>query len=183
MLMRRRFRVVTTVLAAALVAFATVPAASANAAVNARTVPATSANAAVNTRTVPVSGTVDGAGGTFVGTFTATQFVAENKQLMAVGTLAGTLTDPSGDRMVSPVPAAFPVTAAQATCTILDLLLGGIDLNLLGVVVHLNPIHLDVGAEPGGLIGTLLCLIAGLLGGGAPLTAAADPLNQLLPLL
>lgn len=172
--MRLKLRVLVTVLTGSLVALTAFSAGPANA-----------ADTAVDTRTLPIAGAVDDPGGAFAGAFTITEFAAHNDQVMAVGTIDGTLTDATGNSVgtVSGLPAAFPVTAAQATCTILDLNIGPVDLNVLGVVVHLNAIHLNVGAEPRGLIGTLLCLIAGLLGGGAPLTAAVEPLNRLLPLL
>ncbi|GAB3191293.1 hypothetical protein GCM10027261_00710 [Geodermatophilus arenarius] len=52
-------------------------------------------------------------------------------------------------------------------CPILDLNLGPLDLNLLGLHVHLNEVVLDVEAipGPGNLLGNLLCAIAGLLDG------------------
>jgi hypothetical protein len=53
------------------------------------------------------------------------------------------------------------------TCPILHLDLGPLDLNLLGLHVHLNEVVLDVEAIPGAgnLLGNLLCAIAGLLDG------------------
>jgi hypothetical protein len=52
-----------------------------------------------------------------------------------------------------------------ATCTVLDLTLGPLDLNLLGLMVHLSQVHLMITADPnGGLLGSLLCSLAG----GAP---------------
>jgi hypothetical protein len=172
--MRPKLRVLATVLAGSLVALTAFSAGPANA-----------AGTVVDTRTLPVTGAVDDAGGTFAGTFALTKFAAENDQLMAIGKLDGTLTDATGNTVatVSNIPATFPVTAAQATCTVLDLNLGGVDLNVLGLLVHLDPVHLNISADEGSLIGTLLCLIAGVLGGVAPSTAAVDPLNQLLPLL
>ncbi|MGY1738441.1 hypothetical protein [Geodermatophilus sp. SYSU D00684] len=52
-------------------------------------------------------------------------------------------------------------------CPILDLTLGPLDLNLLGLHVHLNEVVLDIEAipGPGNLLGNLLCAIAGLLDG------------------
>jgi hypothetical protein len=52
-------------------------------------------------------------------------------------------------------------------CPILHLELGPLDLNLLGLRVHLNQVVLDVTAipGPGNLLGNLLCAIAGLLDG------------------
>jgi hypothetical protein len=58
-------------------------------------------------------------------------------------------------------------TPPPATCPILHLDLGPLDLNLLGLHVHLNEVVLDVEAipGPGNLLGNLLCAIAGLLDG------------------
>jgi hypothetical protein len=52
--------------------------------------------------------------------------------------------------------------AAQAgTCTILNLVLGPIDLRLLGLRVHLNRVRLLITANPaGGILGSLLCGLA-----------------------
>ena len=52
--------------------------------------------------------------------------------------------------------------SAQAVCTVLDLTLAPLDLNLLGLMVHLSQVHLLVTADPaGGLLGSLLCSLAG----------------------
>ena len=68
------------------------------------------------------------------------------------------------------------------TCPILHLDLGPLDLNLLGLHVHLNEVVLDVEAIPGAgnLLGNLLCGIAGLLDGGGLLSQLSTLLNQLL---
>lgn len=58
---------------------------------------------------------------------------------------------------------------AAAVCTVLDLTLGPLDLNLLGLMVHLgggasgtDPLHLTITADPTkGLLGSLLCSLAG----------------------
>ena len=51
---------------------------------------------------------------------------------------------------------------AAATCTVLDLVLGPLDLNLLGLLVHLDQVHLTITADPTkGLLGSLLCSLAG----------------------
>ena len=47
-------------------------------------------------------------------------------------------------------------------CQILDLTLGPLDRNLLGLLIHLDPIHLRITAERGaGILGDLLCGLAG----------------------
>ena len=75
--------------------------------------------------------------------------------------------------------------AAQLSCQILRLSIGAIDLNLLGLTVHLNPVLLIINAVPGpgNLLGNLLCAIVNLLNGGGPLGPIAALLNQLLALL
>ena len=148
--------------------------------------PANAATSATNTKTVPVAGTIVG-GGTFSGTFTITKFAVQNNQVVAVGKLSGTLYDAAGNVIgtVTNVPATFPVTFGQHSCTILELTLGPLDLNLLGLMVHLDQVHLTITAEPGpgNLLGNLLCQIAGLLDNGASLHAVVDKLNQVLKLL
>jgi hypothetical protein len=66
-------------------------------------------------------------------------------------------------------------------CNILHLVLGPLDLNLLGLVVHLDKVVLDITAVPGAgnLLGNLLCAVAGLLDGG-PLAGLLGQLNSLL---
>ena len=56
-------------------------------------------------------------------------------------------------------------------CSIVDLLLGPLHLELLGLIVDLNQIHLQITADPnGGILGNLLCSIA-----PPPTTAAVTP--------
>jgi hypothetical protein len=76
----------------------------------------------------------------------------------------------------------------QPTCEILDLDIGAIHLDLLGLVVDLAPIHLDIVAESGSgnLLGNLLCALAGLLNGpnlGGLLGAIQDLLEQINAIL
>ena len=75
--------------------------------------------------------------------------------------------------------------AVQTSCQILNLSIGAIDLNLLGLTVHLNPVLLIVSAVPGAgaLLGNLLCAITNLLNGVGSLIQLAQLLNQLLALL
>jgi hypothetical protein len=49
-----------------------------------------------------------------------------------------------------------------AICPVLDLTLGPVDLNLLGLLVHLDTVHLTINADSnGGVLGSLLCSLAG----------------------
>ena len=81
--------------------------------------------------------------------------------------------------------AARSAPVPQASCQILRLSIGAIDLNLLGLTVHLNPVLLVITAVPGpgNLLGNLLCAIANLLNGGGPLAQIVALLNQILALL
>jgi len=58
-----------------------------------------------------------------------------------------------------PVSGTKTAAAAQAaTCQVLDLVLGPIELNLLGLMVNLNQVHLSITADPtGGVLGSLFC--------------------------
>jgi len=135
---------------------------------------------------VPISGTVNSATGSLTGTLRVTRFTTQNGVLTAVGTLTATVLDASGNIVRTIIqPVAVPVTAATASCPILHLELGPLDLNLLGLAVHLDRIVLDITAQPGpgNLLGNLLCQIAGLLNTGGLTTALTNLLNQLLAAL
>jgi hypothetical protein len=135
---------------------------------------------------LPITGTLQ-QGGTFEGTFTLLQFVNDNGKVVAVGTVSGVAKDLSGTVLASGLQTvalpfsttgAAAVTAAavpgiaQAACPILNLVLGPLDLNLLGLTVHLNQVVLNITAVPGAgnLLGNLLCAVAGLLDQPGPLT-------------
>jgi len=139
--------------------------------------------------TQPITGTFTdalGGTGTFDGTFTVERFTGRGGTLNAVGTLAGTLTDSLGN-VIGTVEqqVSLPVGAAQASCEILELTLGPLDLNLLGLEVHLDEVHLLIEAVPGpgNLLGNLLCAIAGLLDGGLNLNVLTGLLNAIVNLL
>ena len=128
---------------------------------------------------IPVTGTTAD-GGTFAGTVKPTQFVAQGRQVVLKGLVSGTVKNAGGGTVgtVSNSPAALPVALPTGICPILHLTLGPLDLNLLGLTVHLNQVVLDITAisGPGNLLGNLLCAIAGLLNG----TGTLAQLNQLL---
>ena len=133
---------------------------------------------------VPVAGTTS-KGGKFTGTFAIQRFSVVNNQIVAVGTLTGTIQNAVGNvigtilRTISMI-----VTFGGASCDILHLELGPLDLNLLGLQVHLDKIVLDIDADPtGGLLGSLLCAVANLLNAGGPLADIVNLLNQILVLL
>jgi hypothetical protein len=135
--------------------------------------------------TVPISGTLQDGTGAVAGTFTIDRFANQGGDVVAVGTFAGTITDGAGNVTSGSQAVALPVTA-QATCDILHLELGPLDLNLLGLMVHLDQVVLDISAQqgPGNLLGNLLCAVAGLLDPGpSPVNAIVALLNQILGIL
>jgi hypothetical protein len=130
---------------------------------------------------VPVTGTATG--GTFAGAYTITQFKTVNGALYAVGTLTGTVTDSTGTvvNTLTNVPVTIPASAAGGSCSILDLTLGPLHLDLLGLVVDLNQVHLTITAQQGSgnLLGNLLCDVANLLNSNST-TGLSGLLNQIL---
>jgi hypothetical protein len=140
---------------------------------------------------IPVHGKVLNENGKRVGTFTGkvTDLEASvvktthGKVLKLSGHLDGTVVRDGTASTSATVSKNFTTTSkAIAACDILNLDIGAIHLNLLGLVVDLAPIHLDVTAVPGAgnLLGNLLCAVAGLLD---PSSALANFINGLLSLL
>lgn len=156
-------------------------------------------------RRIPLSGSASD-GRAFTGTldidsFTVAPDASGVDALWAVGTVSGALT---GDGRRQPVPRtqvqvpaslATPMTAATASdqmaatavsCPILNLTLGPLNLNLLGLVVNIpNPIVLNITAVPGAgnLLGNLLCAVANLLNGSQTLGQIAALLSAIVALL
>lgn len=128
--------------------------------------------------------------GTFNGTFTVKWFGVENGALVASGVLSGTLIDENGVftsiYRTATIPVSLPTVKVPGgeVCDILHLELGPLDLDLLGLVVHLDKIVLDIDAVPGSgnLLGNLLCQIVGLLD-GSNLDKLAMLLNKLIGVL
>jgi len=155
-------------------------------------------------KNIPVSGTLSN-GGTFNGKVSITQFgYDQTAGLWVSGVLKGTATTADGvqhqdiSQSFSQVHATLTSGAsaashtymassvvAQAACDILNLDIGAIHLDLLGLVVDLSPIHLDITAVSGAgnLLGNLLCAVAGLLDPNGFLTDLINNLTALLNLL
>jgi len=141
-------------------------------------------NTASKSVSVPIAQTIPGVGA-FAGQFVVNSVKVVNGEMQALGTLTGRITDPVTGALIGTVAtsAAAPVAAA-GTCDILHLTLGPLDLNLLGLVVHLDQVKLDITAQQnGGLLGSLLCSVANLLNGGGTLSQITAALNQLLAAL
>jgi hypothetical protein len=146
---------------------------------------------------VPVAGSAPS--GTFNGTFRITRFVNSGGQIFAQGVLTGigtraadgvsesivrTVSTPVTSIGGTPSTVAAGAISTQAVCDVLNLVLGPLHLDLLGLVVDLNQVVLDITAESGqgNLLGNLLCAITGLLDGGNT-NAIATALNQVLGIL
>lgn len=110
--------------------------------------------------------------GTLNVTYKIRKFVRQGTRLFAYGTTTGRYVATSGasatQRRAFKAPARFvrvgrQLAAAPSTeiCPILDLTLDQLDLDLLGLVVHLDKVHLTLKGDPqGGLLGSLLCSLA-----------------------
>jgi hypothetical protein len=140
--------------------------------------------------------------GSFAGTATVTQLYEDGAGgILADILLSGDAFDSEGNLLYTLVnePLQAPMGLSQGgsatslegarafaqggSCDILNLTLGPIDLNLLGLVVQTNVIQIDIIAQrgPGNLLGNLLCAVAGLLdGGGGGLQGLLRQINRLL---
>jgi hypothetical protein len=120
----------------------------------------------------------------FTGTLAITDFAVQGNQIVAVGTLSGILQGVG--RVVTQITLPVALSSPAAACDILHLELGPLDVDLLGLVIHLDRIVLDIDAQPGpgNLLGNLLCAITGLLDAPSPnLNQIVRLLQQLLALL
>jgi hypothetical protein len=112
-----------------------------------------------------------------------TNVAVQDGQLVATGTLGGhTFTTPVTLSIADAAPAAGAAAAAVAApaVPILDLTLGPIHLDLLGLKVDTSKICLDIAAQPGSgnLLGNLLSGVANLLNQGTPLGTILGGLGQ-----
>jgi hypothetical protein len=139
------------------------------------------------TQVVPITATAKN-GKTFKGKFAIQKFVRRGGKLFAQGKMTGRFRGTKVSRTVR-VPAKLANGAQTAqlpptpgACQVLNLVLGPIDLNLLGLRVRTNQINLLIEAVPGAgnLLGNLLCGITGILD---PNTLANTPLGQLTQIL
>ena len=121
--------------------------------------------------------------GSLIGTATTADGVAHKDISQSFSQVHATLT--SGASAASSSGASAFAVNQQGSCSILDLDIGAIHLDLLGLVVDLAPIHLDITAisGAGNLLGNLLCAVAGLLDPNGFLTDLIGTLTQLLDLL
>ena len=149
--------------------------------------------------TMPVQG-MSKNGKQFNGTYGIYNFVVKNGKVWSVGTLKGKIKNRHVTRGNVMMPATLTgADGAQtsADCTVLHLVLGPVNLNLLGLKVTLGggaqmnqPIVLDITAQQGGgLLGDLLCGITNALNPnvlgqlGTQLQQLASTLNSIVSLL
>lgn len=165
--------------------------------------PALAQNPNRNRLEVPITGVAQGVGN-FAGTFAVSRFAIQDGALVAIGQLRGTVT-PTNSNVVRNIMTtiALPVAkesgsgvadaaascdSAAATgqaCDILNLILGPLHLDLLGLVIDLNQVVLEITGTTGAgdLLGNLLCTITGLLDAGSIVQQLVNALNQLVGVL
>jgi hypothetical protein len=149
---------------------------------------------------MPIKGVAKN-GKKFSGTYAIQRFVVKGSKVYSVGTLKGKLKGRTVTRYGVMIPAnltgdASGAQTSQATCQVLHLVLGPINLNLLGLRVTLGgglnadqPIVLDITAtRGGGLLGDLLCGLTNSLSGTlgqlqGQLQQLSATLNSLIALL
>ena len=140
---------------------------------------------------LPVTGLAKN-GKKFTGTYGIQRFVVRRGKVVSVGTLTGRLKGRRVHRNNVVMPASLTGAsggrAAQLiTCPVLHLVLGPINLNLLGLRVKLGGgpqanqvIVLDITAQQGGgLLGDLLCGVTNLLNPPGVLGQLTGQLQQL----
>lgn len=131
--------------------------------------------------TTLINSFVAGTGG-FIGTLQISNVALVNGLLTATGTLSGNVLNGTGGVVGSITQAVSVPLQVSGSCQILTLTLGPLDLNLLGLAVHLNQVVLTITAVPGAgnLLGNLLCAVANLLNNPGTLQ---DLLSNLVSLL
>ena len=146
------------------------------------------------TQTVNVTGSKG-----FKGKLAIDRFATRSGKMVAIGTLTGTVRKNGKTKRIKSRQVTVPASvvgagsgsgsgakAAQVppipgACQILNLVLGPINLNLLGLSVRTNQINLRIDAIPGAgnLLGNLLCSITNLLNPGGALGPLTTAINQL----
>ena len=125
-----------------------------------------------------------GNGRTVTGSFSPLDFRRDNGKVKVRGLVSGVIHNTDGStstftamrtlkvKRINGQPATSTAGAGAvargAACDILNLVLAPLDLDLLGLRVHLDRVRLvvDAVAGAGNLLGNLLCAVVGLLDGG-----------------
>lgn len=140
-----------------------------------------------------------GNGRRVTGKFVPLKVVKRDGKVLVRGLVQGVVHEKNGSRTtfaqlktarvksINGTPARARTTAAAAVCDILHLVLAPLDLNLLGLRVHLDRVVLNIDAVSGAgnLLGNLLCAVTGLLDGGlaGQLGRLTTLLNRVLSIL
>lgn len=112
-----------------------------------------------------------------------THFAVQNGQLVAITSLGNQVLGTAPAQVTQPTP---------GTCSVLNLVLGPLHLDLLGLIIDLNggtdangnALPVTITAQPGTLLGGLVCDIANLLNASPPnLSGIANLLNLLVAIL
>jgi hypothetical protein len=140
----------------------------------------------------PLQLPVVSAAGSFTGTFSINRFEVRDNAVVAVGIVRGSLAG-TGSVMLGEVAAPVTIGAAnaraaasnaavaqQATCQVLHLDIGAINLNVQGLIVTTQPISIDISGDSAAPLGNLVCTIQSTLNN---VVGLVDLLNQLLGLL
>ena len=169
--------VVTTSIALASGGVAASSAPSAPAASSARTVAHTAQGKLVSRITGETK-----SGRSVTGSFVPLKFIKRDGKIVVRGLVQGVVHKADGSTRTfgvvrtlrvksingTPATTSGRVLAAAPACDVLRLVLGPLDLDLLGLQVHLDKVVLNIVAQSGAgqLLGNLLCAVAGLLDGG-----------------
>jgi len=134
---------------------------------------------------------VTSAAGAFTGTFSVDRFEVRDNAIVAVGIIRGSVAG-TGSVLVGEVAAPVTVGAAsaraaasnaavaQATCQVLHLDIGAVNLNVQGLVLATQPIGIDLSGDSAAPLGNLVCTIQSTLNN---VVGLVDLLNQLLGVL
>jgi hypothetical protein len=139
-------------------------------------------SASAKPRTGNGTATLSDTAGNLLGTVTNLKAVYD--EASNTTTISGRFTDTLGNVTTF----SAPLLDASGSCTILHLEIGPVDLNVLGLMVHLDRVVLDITAQTGSgnLLGNLLCAVARLLDQNpldAILADLTDLLNQIFRIL
>ena len=123
-------------------------------------------------------------GGAVNGSFKLNRFERRQGQLVALGTFRGTVADPRLGARAAQVsqPVTIPLdqvrraaVAPKPLCKVGMIKLNGtLVIELVGIRLTLRSLQLDIGADPGSLLGSILCALA--RGPAAPPAPPTPPL-------
>jgi hypothetical protein len=123
---------------------------------------------------------------TFLGSLTSTNLSTLTSGLGSlINGALGAVTTTAAPGSVAGASTPSVLGSSPGACNILNLSLGPVDLNLLGLEVHLDnchngPVTVDVTAVPsGGLLGQLLCNLDNVLAGSASTRAIDNQLSHI----